>query len=128
MEVELDNFLPVLLGVVLVLLWGGAARRLGPRAWLVLGVALMIAFAANPDRGQHTRAVERRASFEIHDPTRPIVLPAMTEFRSGHFAAVAEYHNFGVASAVTFHGRLLSVGVVGKVWTVDLNRLLHSLR
>jgi len=128
MEVELDHFLPVLLGVLLVLLWGGAARRLGARAWLVLGVALMICFAANPDRGQHMRAVERRAGFEMRDPTRPIVLPAMSAFRSGQFASVAEYHNFGVASAVSFHGRLLSVGLVGKVWTVDLNRLSHSLR
>lgn len=92
-------FLTVLAIIVLV-----AMRSMRRRGRLVLALFIVLCAVGNPGRGQHIRAILRGNA-------------AVNEHR---LRESAKYHDFLIASTVSVHDRLLSVGWLGGLFVASI--------
>ena len=92
----------------------------------MLGGLLLICVAMKPGKPEHVRMVQRQArAAPASGASTGSARHLMAQFKSGEFASFAEYHDLGVASVVSVQDKVLSFGVLGRVWVVKLQRLAH---
>lgn len=84
---------------------------------------MVLCVGTNPAKTDHIQRVRQQAGAGSARATNKTAL--MARLKSGDFESLVEYHNLGVASAVVIQGKLLSFGVLGEVWAVELERLTH---
>lgn len=126
MHVELNPVLLLLSGLLVVLLSVAFVRRVGLAGWLVLGAILLLCAGTNPGTADHVGAVQRQArAAPAHGASMDSSRGLMTQFKSGAFEPLADYHNLGIASVTSIQGKILSFGVFGQVWVANLQRLAY---
>lgn len=118
MSIEITPLLPFLLGLTVLVLVLEAVRstRLFGRA--LLGALLLLCAGLNPAEAAHARALREQAQ-----------AGAANGLRGAHSAERApegrEYQDLGIASWTLRHGRLLSFGILGVVFIVDIERRMR---
>lgn len=124
MYVDMNLAFLLLMALLVALLSLEFLRRTGAKGWLALGALLLVCAGTNPGMADHTRKVRQRAG-PVRGTSRPT--DPMAQFRNGRFESISDYRNLGVASAVVIQGKILSFGVLGEIWVVDLQRLTLRL-
>lgn len=78
---------------------------------VVLGVALLIAFALNPSAERHRQQI--KTAIADRSPLAGVLgLGALAAFASN-------YHTLGIASYTSIHGKTISIGIFGIVFVLD---------
>jgi len=125
MPVELNPVFLILTVLLIVLLSFAFVRWVGWKGWLVLGGLLLVCLGMNPGKAEHVTMVQRQARAAPVSASAGGSRHLMAQFKTGEFEPFAEYHDLGIASVVSIQGKVLSFGVLGRVWVVKLQRLAH---
>lgn len=129
MYIDLNPVFLALAALFFALLAFALVRRAGWKGWLVLSALLLVCVATNPDRAAHVEGVRQRAeAVPLRRGSTTSGDGLMAELRSGHFEAMVEYRNLGIASFVVMQGKPVSFGLLGRIWVVNLQRLAHRPR
>lgn len=129
MPVELNPVFLILVLLLMALLSFAFVRRVGWKGWLVLGGLSLACVGTNPGKAEHVRMVQRQArAAPASAVSTSTSRDLMAQFKSGQFESFAEYHHLGIASVVSIQGKVLSFGVLGRVWVVKLQRVAHRPR
>ncbi len=124
MPVELNPVFLILMVLSMVLLSFAFVRWVGKKGWFVLGAVLLVCVGMNPGKAEHVTMVQRQArAAPLNGASAGSSRHLMEQFKNGAFEPFADYHNLGVASVVSIEGKVLSFGVLGRVWVVKLQRL-----
>lgn len=126
MYVDMNLAFLLLMAMLVALLSVELLQRTGAKGWLALGALLLVCAGTNPSMADHASRVRQRAGAgPVRGTSRPT--DPMAQFRNGRFETISDYRNLGVASAVVIQGKILSFGVLGEIWVVDLQRLTLRL-
>lgn len=129
MYVELNPVLLTLVALLLALLGSALVQRAGVKGWLLLGVLSLVCAGTNPDKAAHFTVVRQAATTQLVGEASPAnAAGLMAEPKHGRFESLAAYQDWGIASVVVIHGKILSVGVLGQVWVTKINHLARSTR
>lgn len=129
MYVELNPVLLTLVALLLTLLGSALVQRAGVKGWLLLGALLLVCAGTNPDKAEHFTVVRHEARTQRLREASPASAVGLTaELKNGRFESLAAYQDWGIASVVVIHGKILSIGVLGHVWVTKIDQLARSTR
>ena len=129
MYIELNPVLLTLIALLVTLLAFAFVRWANVKGWLLLGALLLVCARTNPNKADHVTVVRQAAGAQlVREASAANAGGHIADLRSGKFDALAVYQNWGLASMIVIHGKVLSVGVLGQVWVMKLDPLARSTR
>ena len=118
MSIEITPLLPFLLGLTVLVLVLSTVRSARLFGRVLLGALLLLCAGLNPAEAAHARALREQAQAGAAIGLR---YPRSVE----QSPEDCEYQDLGIASWTLRHGRLLSFGILGVVFVVDIERRMR---
>jgi len=127
MYIELTPVLLTLIALLVALLATAFVRWASVKGWLLLGVLVLACAGTRPNKADHVTVVRQAAGAQlVREASSANAVGHLADLRSGKFDALAVYKNWGLASIVVIHGKVVSFGVLGKVLVMGTYPLAGS--